>query len=135
MTQPRVVAEIRGVQDEEQRGYHYALGRSSAADRCVRCDVLQPDVLCSVSEVVRPSRLGRIHWFAHFGRSLNQKVKQQKAFGTESWRTIFPVTISLTTFQVLSHVLYFDGKQIRQGQHECDKFLTISNFWDKWVQH
>lgn len=84
MTQLRVVAEVRGVQGKEQRGCHCALGRSSAADCCVRCDVLQPDVLWSVSEVVWASRLGRIHWFAHFGRSLNQKVKQQQAFRTES---------------------------------------------------
>ncbi|KAI3358835.1 hypothetical protein L3Q82_015231 [Scortum barcoo] len=42
-----------GVQGEEKRGQHCALGGSSAADHRVRLDVLQPDVLWSASEVVR----------------------------------------------------------------------------------
>ena len=52
VTQRRVVAKVRGVEGEEKRRQHRALGGSSAADHSVRRGVLQPDVLWPVSEVI-----------------------------------------------------------------------------------
>ena len=55
-------------------------------------------------------------------------------WNAETGRAIFPATMSLKTFQVLSHVIRFDDKQTRQGRREHDKLAAIRDVWDKWVQ-
>lgn len=61
-----VVADVLcrdDVQGEEERGQHCSLRCSCATDYNVRSDVLQPDILLSVSEVVLDpgSQAGSIH--------------------------------------------------------------------------
>ena len=51
-TQLRVVTEVQGVQGEEKRGQHHALGGFGAAGHRVRRGVLQPDTLWPASEVM-----------------------------------------------------------------------------------
>ncbi len=55
-------------------------------------------------------------------------------WSAETGRAIFPATMSLKKFHVLSHVIRFDDKETRQGRREHDKLATIRELWDKWVQ-
>lgn len=58
----RVVTEVRGLQGEEKRGHHHALGCSGAADHSVRHSVLQADVLGPVDEVAAdPSNQAEVY--------------------------------------------------------------------------
>lgn len=77
---------------------------------------------------------------AYIGLLILAEVYKSKGEATASlWnaeigRAIFPATMSLKTFHVLSHVIRFDDKQTRQGRRERDKLAAIRDVWDKWVQ-
>uniref|UniRef100_A0A8C6M6Z2 PiggyBac transposable element-derived protein domain-containing protein n=1 Tax=Nothobranchius furzeri TaxID=105023 RepID=A0A8C6M6Z2_NOTFU len=77
---------------------------------------------------------------AYIGLLILAGVSESKGEATaslwkaETGRAIFPATMSLKTFQVLSCVIRFDDKQTRQGRRERDKLAAIRDVWDKWVQ-
>ncbi|XP_038128076.1 piggyBac transposable element-derived protein 4-like [Cyprinodon tularosa] len=55
-------------------------------------------------------------------------------WNAETGRAIFPATMSLKAFHILSRVIRFDDKQTRQGRRERDKLAAVRDVWDKWVQ-
>ncbi len=55
-------------------------------------------------------------------------------WNADTGRSIFPATMSLKTFHVLSFVIRFDDNEKRQGRRECDKLAAIRDVWDKCVQ-
>lgn len=80
------------------------------------------------------------HLQAYIGLLILAGVYKSKGEATASlWnadtgRAIFPATMSLKTFQVISRVIRFDDRETRQGRRERDKLAAIRNVWDKWVQ-
>ncbi|XP_062409077.1 piggyBac transposable element-derived protein 4-like [Sardina pilchardus] len=80
------------------------------------------------------------HLQAYIGLLILAGVYKSKGEATESlWgadtgRAIFPATMPLKSFHVLSRVIRFDNRETRQGRRELDKLAAIRDVWDKWVQ-
>ncbi|XP_061878322.1 piggyBac transposable element-derived protein 4-like [Entelurus aequoreus] len=58
----------------------------------------------------------------------------ESLWNKETGRAIFPATMSLKKFHIMSRVLRFDDREKRQGRREHDKLAAIRDVWDKWVQ-
>ena len=57
-----------------------------------------------------------------------------RLWAADTGRVIFPATMSLKKFYLLSRVIRFYDRKTRQGQRELDKLAAIQDVWDKWVQ-
>ncbi|XP_005997448.1 piggyBac transposable element-derived protein 4-like [Latimeria chalumnae] len=55
-------------------------------------------------------------------------------WNAETGRAIFPATMSLETFHIITRVIRFDNRDTRADRRERDKLAAIREVWDKWVE-
>ncbi|XP_070773707.1 piggyBac transposable element-derived protein 4-like [Enoplosus armatus] len=65
-------------------------------------------------------------------RSRNESASS--LWDADTGRAIFPATMSLQTFHILSHVIRFDDRHTRAACRQHDKLAPIREVWQKWVE-
>ncbi|KAI7802694.1 putative piggyBac transposable element-derived protein 4-like, partial [Triplophysa rosa] len=84
--------------------------------------------------------LDEIHLKAYIGLLILAGVFKSNGESTSSlWnaetgRAIFPATMSLESFHIISQIIRFDDKRTRLQRRELDKLAPIRELWDKWVE-